>query len=226
MSRGVAGKLKILLHSQKTMGTIHLFSMPSDLTDAQRAVWLFLNERMDAGEPSPTYREICKRFDYSSPKAAFDHVLALEKKGYLMRGEGARNLRLLRRSSGIPLLAHIPAGLPDETLTSADARFNVDFDFHGIHDRSRAFALRVAGDSMIGRHIFDGDIVLLDNPAGARDGDIVAALIDNQSTLKTLVDRGGKAWLRAENPNYPDLIPLVELQVQGVVRSVIRLMKQ
>jgi len=200
--------------------------MPSELTAAQRQVWLFLNERVDAGEPSPTYREICKRFDYSSPKAAFDHVLALEKKGYLKRGEGARNMRLLRRSRGIPLLAHIPAGSPDETLTSTDIRFNVDYDFHGIRDRSRAFALRVTGDSMIGRHIFDGDIVLLDNPADARDGDIVAALIDNQSTLKTLVHKGGKAWLRAENPNYPDLIALFDIQVQGVVRAVIRLMKQ
>jgi repressor LexA len=199
--------------------------MSSDLTDAQREVWLFLNERVDAGEASPTYREICKRFDYSSPKAAFDHVLALEKKGYLMRGKGARNLRLLRRSSGIPLLAHIPAGSPDETLTSTEIRFNVDYDFHGIRDRSRAFALRVTGDSMIGRYIFDGDIVLLDNPADARDGDIVAALIDNQSTIKTLVHKGGKVWLRAENPDYPDLIPLLDLQVQGVVRAVIRLIK-
>jgi repressor LexA len=200
--------------------------MASDLTDAQREIWLFLNERVDASEPSPTYREICKRFDYSSPRAAFDHVLALEKKGYLIRGEGARNLRLLRRSTGIPLLARIPAGSPDETLTTTDVRINVDPQFCGIRDCSRAFALRVAGDSMIGRHIFDGDIVLLDNPGDARDGDIVAALIDNQSTLKTLVNQGGQAWLRAENPNYPDLIPLLDLQVQGVVRAVIRLMKQ
>ena len=226
MKRGVSGKLKILLHHHKTWYTIHLFSMPDHLTDAQRGVWLFLNERMDAGEPSPTYREICKRFDYSSPKAAFDHVLALEKKGYLVRGEGARNLRLLRRSSGIPLLAHIPAGLPDETLTSTDMRIKVDCGFHGIRDRSRAFALRVTGDSMIGHHIFDGDIVLLDSPADVRDGDIVAALIDNQSTLKTLVHKGNEFWLRAENPDYPDLIPLLDLQVQGVVRAVIRLMKQ
>ncbi len=141
-----------------------------------------------------------------------------------MRGKGARNLRLLRRIAGIPLLARIPAGFADEALTTADVRLNLDPQFCGIRDRSRAFALRVAGDSMTGRRIFDGDIVLFDNPADVRDGDIVAALIDNQSTLKTLVHKGGKAWLRAENPNYPDLIPLLDLQVQGVVRAVIRLM--
>jgi repressor LexA len=200
--------------------------MPNELTDAQRDVWLFLNECSENGEPSPTYREICEHFGYASPRAAFDHVLALEKKGYVTRGKGARNLRLARKITGIPLLARIPAGFAEEALTTTDVRFNVDYDFHGIRDRSRAFALRVAGDSMIGRRIFDGDIVLLDHPADVRDGDIVAALIDNQSTLKTLVHQGGKSWLRAENPLYPELIPLLELQVQGVVRAVIRQMKR
>jgi repressor LexA len=199
--------------------------MPNELTDVQREVWLFLNERSESGEPSPTYREICEHFAYASPRAAFDHVLALEKKGYVTRGKGARNLRLVRKIAGIPLLSRIPAGFAEEAaLTTTDVRFNVDYDFHGIRDRSRAFALRVAGDSMIGRHIFDGDIVVLDNPADVRDGDIVAALIDNQSILKTLVRKGGEVWLRAENPDYPDLIPLLGLQVQGVVRSVIRRM--
>jgi repressor LexA len=197
--------------------------MLNDLTDAQRQLWLFLNERSDRGEPSPTYREICKHFGFASPKAAFDHVLALEKKGYVARGKGARNLRLVRKTSGIPLLATIPAGFADEALTTADVRFNVDYEFCGIRDRSGAFALRVTGDSMIGRHIFDGDIVLLDNPAEVRDGEIVAALIDKQTTLKTLVHKAGKIWLRAENPLYPDLVPLLGLEVQGVVRAVIRL---
>lgn len=203
-----------------------MFSMTNELTVAQREVWLFLNERGEEGEPSPTYREICKHFGYASPKAAFDHVLALEKKGYVMRGKGARNLRLLRRIAGIPLLARIPAGFADEALTTADIRLNVDPEFCGIQDRSRAFALRVTGDSMISRRIFDGDIVLLEHPYEVRDGDIVAALVDNQSTLKTLVHTGGEVWLRAENPLYPDLIPVLDLQVQGVVRAVIRLLKQ
>lgn len=223
---GVSVRLKIRLHWQEIWHTIHVFSMENILTEAQRQVWLFLNDRNDRGEPSPTYREICKHFGFASPKAAFDHVVALEKKGYVLRGDGARNVRLQRKTSGMPLLARIPAGFADEALTTNGVRFNVDYDFCGIRDRSRAFALRVTGDSMTGRQIFDGDIVLLDGPAYVRDGDIVAALIDNQSTLKTLVYKGGKAWLRAENPIYPELIPLLDLQVQGVVRAVIRLMKQ
>jgi SOS-response transcriptional repressor LexA len=75
---------------------------------------------------------------------------------------------------------------------------------------------------MIGRQIFEGDIVILEHEAIPRDGDIVAALIDNESTLKTFVQEEGKVWLRAENPLYPDLIPALDLQVHGVVRAVIR----
>lgn len=223
---GASSTTKSPCNSHPIPCTIQVFSMTSELTDAQRRVWLFLNERSGHGEPSPTYREICKHFGFASPKAAFDHVTALEKKGYVARGTGARNLRLVRKLTGIPLLARIPAGFAEEALTTNEVRINLDPEFYGIRDRSRAFALRVTGDSMAGRHIFDGDIVLLDDPADVRDGDIVAALIDNQSTLKTLVHKGGKVWLRAENPDYPDLIPLMDLQVQGVVRAVIRQLKR
>ena len=56
--------------------------------------------------------------------------------------------------------------------------------------------------------------------AGAKPGDVVAALIDGQSTLKTLVKERGKVWLRAENPKYPNLLPLGDLMIQGVLRMV------
>jgi repressor LexA len=201
--------------------------MATELTVAQQEVWLFLHERSEKGEPPPTYREICKRFGYRSPKAAFDHVAALEKKGFLTREKGlARGLHLVRKSTGIPLLGRIAAGLPSEALTTTGERLNLDPTSYGIPDRSRAFALRVAGDSMIGRQIFEGDIVLLEHATIPRDGDIVAALIDNESTLKTFVHKKGKVWLRAENPIYPELIPAMDLQVQGVVRAVIRFMKR
>jgi len=201
--------------------------MPTKLTAAQRKVLDFLENRSERGEPPPTYREICKRFGYRSPKAASDHVAALEKKGYVTREKGlARGLHLVRKGTGIPLLGRIAAGLPREALTSSGERLNLDPTSYGITDRSRAFALCVTGDSMIGRQIFEGDIVLLEHEAIPLDGDIVAALIDNESTLKTFVHKEGKVWLRAENPLYPDLMPAIDLQVQGVVRAVIRFLKK
>jgi repressor LexA len=197
------------------------------LTVPQRKVLLFLEERSQAGEPAPTYREICKRFRYKSTRAAFDHVAALERKGFVTREKGrARGLRLVRKSIGIPLLGRIAAGLPDDALTTPDERLNLDPAFCGIRDRSRAFALRVTGDSMIGRHIFEGDIVLVEQAAVPQDGNVVAALIDNESTLKTFVRKGKRVWLRAENPRYHDLIPALDLQVQGVGRAVIRFLRK
>jgi repressor LexA len=79
---------------------------------------------------------------------------------------------------------------------------------------------------MVGRQIFDGDIVLLEQETSPHDGDIVAALIDNESTLKTFVRKGSKVWLRAENPRYPDLVPALDLQIQGVARAVIRFLNK
>jgi repressor LexA len=75
---------------------------------------------------------------------------------------------------------------------------------------------------MIGRGILDGDLVLLEHGQDPRPGEIVAALIDGQSTLKTFVVKHRKTFLKAENPKFPDLIPAEELMVQGVFRALIR----
>ena len=75
---------------------------------------------------------------------------------------------------------------------------------------------------MIGRHICDGDIVVLEHGPEPRPGQMVAALIDRKSTLKTFVLKNGKPFLKSENPKYPDLIPSEELMIQGVVRAVLR----
>ena len=207
--------------------TIHLFSMNDELTNQQDQARCFLEERDHKGEPPPTYREICKRFGYSSTKAASDLISALERKGVVIREKGrARSIRLVRRKSGIPLLGRIAAGLPREAFLEAGERLSFDPTPYGIHDGSKAFALRVTGDSMIGRHIFHGDIVLLESAITPQNGDVVAALIDNECTLKTFVRKGRKVWLRAENPRYPDLIPAVDMQIQGVGRAIIRFLNK
>jgi len=201
--------------------------MSTEMTPAQQSVFRFLEERSDSGEPPPTYREICERFGYRSPKAASDHVAALERKGLVSRVKGsARGLRLVRRMAGIPLLGQIAAGHAREAFAETEERLPLDPSAYGIAPPAQAFALRVTGDSMIGRQIFDGDIVLLEHEAIPQPGDIVAALIDNESTLKTFVRKGGKVWLRAENPRYPDLIPAWDLQIQGVARAIIRFLRK
>lgn len=86
----------------------------------------------------------------------------------------------------------------------------------------RSFALRVRGQSMINAGIYDGDIVVGDITPVARDGAIVVALIDGESTLKRLVVERGRPYLISENPSCPAFMPLGELVVQGVVHTVVR----
>jgi repressor LexA len=197
------------------------------LTKPQRLLVDFLEERGEKDEPPPTYREICTHLSYRSPKAAADLVAALERKGLVTREKRrARGIRLVQRRTGVPVLGSVAAGSPREALPEFDEWLALDPAFCGIRNRSKAFALRVKGDSMVGRQIFDGDIVLLEHAVIPRNGDVVAALIDNESTIKTFVRRSGKAWLHAENPRYPDLIPALDMQVQGVGRAVIRMLNK
>ncbi len=75
---------------------------------------------------------------------------------------------------------------------------------------------------MIGAHILDGDIVILEDTKEVQNGDIVAALIDGETSLKRYVVEHGRPYLKAENPRYPDLVPARELKIQGVMVSLIR----
>ena len=75
---------------------------------------------------------------------------------------------------------------------------------------------------MIGAHIVDGDVVILEDAKEVHDGDVVAALIDGETTLKRYVVERGRPYLKAENPRYPNLVPARELKIQGVMVSLVR----
>jgi len=202
----------------------------NELTDIQRQVFDFVRGKVVAGRPTPTPREVAAEFGWSSKRAAECHIEALIRKGWLASEPGkARSLRLVdvaqvvrRVVVEIPLFGSIPAGFGREREQEAGECIPVTIDSIGFKPTRNTFALRVSGDSMIGRHICDGDIVVLEHGPDPRPGQIVAALIDRKSTLKTFVVKNGRPFLKAENPKYPDLIPLEELMIQGVVRAVLR----
>jgi repressor LexA len=75
---------------------------------------------------------------------------------------------------------------------------------------------------MIDAHILDGDLVILEDRKDVQNGDIVAALIDGETTLKRYVMEHGRPYLKAENPLYPNLVPARELRIQGVMVSLVR----
>jgi len=204
------------------------------LTKAQQRVLDFIKGEVHAGKSVPTLREIATRFGFRSHRAAACHLEAIKRKGFLESDPGkARSLRvtsplakLRSRIVDIPLFGYIPAGLPQTREQEAEGCVTVDVETIGYKPSRNAFALRVAGDSMIGRHILDGDYVVLEHGPEPRNGQIVAALIDGESTLKTYVVMGGKPYLKAETPKYPNLIPAQELMIQGVLQALIRRAKE
>jgi repressor LexA len=202
----------------------------SGLTKRQQQVLDFVQQSQQSTGSAPTFREIARHFGFRSPRAASDHVAALCKKGFLSSESGmARSLRVVspwqtfrKRVVDIPIFGSIPAGFGDRREQEATGCVSVDIATLNIKPSDRTFALQVRGDSMIGRHIVDGDMVVVEHGATPRDGNVVAALIDGESTLKTFVADRRKPYLKAENPKYPALVPVNDLVVQGVVVLVIR----
>jgi repressor LexA len=202
-----------------------------ELSRQQAAVRDFIASQLASGRPSPSHREIAGHFGFASSYAAGCHVRALLRKGALAADPGkARSLRPAeafmapRRAAvaNIPLFGSIPAGFGQDREQAAEGCVSVDLNTLGFKPTRNTFALRVVGDSMIGRHICPGDIVILEHGPEPGHGQIVAALVDRKSTLKTFVLKNNKPFLKAENPKYPDLIPSEELVIQGVFRALIR----
>ena len=135
---------------------------------------------------------------------------------------------LARRQSppraAVPVLGCITAGRPQDSAaeTCVEGCLDVDADTLRLPKNARTFALKVRGDSMRGAGILEGDVVVMEFRE-PKHGDIVAALIDGETTLKRYVVHNGQPFLRAANPKYPDLIPAQELVIQGVQVALLRL---
>ena len=199
-------------------------------TDRQQAVLDFIRDfRADKGV-MPSLRQIQGHLKFASSQAAHKQLQALEKKGAIQRSGGAaRSMTVTGIGPGnlvhIPLLGMIPAGYPSDQEQQSDRCVSIDEDTLQLPKNARTFALEVRGDSMIDAHIVEGDVVIMElrDPAHR---DIVAALIDGETTLKRFLIHKGKPFLRAENPKYPDLIPAHELVIQGVFRALLRVDKR
>ncbi|HWB06109.1 MAG TPA: transcriptional repressor LexA [Verrucomicrobiales bacterium] len=201
--------------------------MNQKLTTGQTAVLAFIRKYSEEHRHTPTDREIQEGMGFGSPSVARHYLSVLERKGTLRRHPGkARGIVLpeaqpRRPLLSIPLLGGITAGLPVDAVQDSESCIMVDAATLRLPSNARTFALKVRGDSMTGVSILDGDYVIMDT-RDPKPGDIVAALVDNETTLKTYIIRRGKPCLRAENPRYPDIIPGRELVIQGVMVAVLR----
>ena len=201
-----------------------------DLTRRQRQIVDFITRQRDATGVAPTFKEIADQFGFRSVTTVADHLRLIRQKGALASEPGqARSLRVIsplhalrKRVVDIPIYGSIPAGFADDRKQEAKGCVSIDIETLGVKPTPRTFALEVRGDSMIGKFIVDGDLVVLEHGMTPRNGDVVAALIDNESTLKTFVTERNKPFLRAENPRYPKMFPVGELVIQGVMVALIR----
>ncbi len=196
-------------------------------SNSQQMVLGFIEQYQGENQRPPTIREIQDYCGFKSPRAVSYILEKLEEAKLIIRQAHSRGVQLTKprtASSGIqlPLFASIPAGIPD-VFDGSEAPETLRFipTTLGISNPSRAFAVRVRGDSMIDAGIFSGDIVVLENKE-AKPGDIVAALIDGENTLKRLIKENGRVYLKAENDRYPNLEPVDTLSIQGVVVSILR----
>ena len=200
------------------------------LTRKQQQILDFIQRGQRTEGATPTFREIADQFGFRSLTTVADHLRLLRQKGAVAaEPRQARSLRVMsplhalrQRVADIPVYGSIPAGFAEDRKQEAKGCVSIDIETLGLKPTPRTFALEVRGDSMIGKCILDGDLVVLEHGMTPSNGDVVAALIDNESTLKTFVAERGKPFLRAENPRYPELIPVSELVIQGVMVALIR----
>src|SRR5213595_636165 len=181
------------------------------LTERQRSILEFIQSEQREKGLTPSTREIQHHFGFASQTSVMQYLATLERKGFLDRH--ARKARALItpiqkvRITDIPIYGQIPAGMAALTEQTIEGHVSLDTRSVNASKNGRTFALRVRGDSMIDAHILDGDIVIMEDRKDVKSGDIVAALIDGETTLKRYVTDHGRPYLKAENPAYPNLIP-------------------
>lgn len=202
-----------------------------ELTDRQQQVLDYISQSQARTGVIPSTREIQEFFGFASQTAAMNHLKALERKGVISRRAGkARAVSVVANMNrepvvDIPIYGAIAAGLGESGLEQQTlGTVSVDAATLGIAQKRGAFALKVRGDSMIDADVQDGDLAVFE-AREPRPRDIVAALIDGETTLKRFIVDRGRTYLKAENPSFPDLIPTVDLQVQGVMVALIRKMR-
>jgi repressor LexA len=192
------------------------------LTERQKEIYEFIKDRILNRGYGPTVREIGKAFGIRSPNGVMCHLKALEKKGLINREEHmSRAIQLadqshLKRSS-LRMAGQIAAGSP--TLAVEDTE---RIDFAPLFKDDDHFCLKVKGESMIEEHIADGDFAVIRKQRTARDGDIVAALVEgSDATLKKFYKERNRFRLEPANsrmkPIYSD-----DVEVLGVLVGVIR----
>jgi repressor LexA len=203
-----------------------------ELTPRQRQILAMIREWIDRHGYPPTMREIAAAVGLASPSSVAHQLRVLEEHGHIRRdarGSRAVDIRAGDSRAGdaaardetdvrVPLVGAIAAGTPILAEEQVEDELTLPVSLVG---RGKLFALRVKGDSMIDAAICDGDLVVVRQQQTADSGDIVAAMIDGEATVKVLRLSGGRVELVPRNPAY-DVIAGAHAVILGKVVSVLR----
>lgn len=201
------------------------------LTPRQTKILLAIKEAMETNGYPPSMREIGEAAGLSSPSSVKYQLEALESKGWIRRDPSrGRALEVLtpgderfedikpERTHNVPLVGRIAAGGPILAEQNVEELFPLPASLVG---EGELFMLKVVGDSMIDAAICDGDYVVIRSQKDANKGEIVAAMIDGEATVKTFSKKSGQIWLLPANESYQP-IDGNQAEILGVVTAVLR----
>ncbi|MDX9721423.1 MAG: transcriptional repressor LexA [Myxococcota bacterium] len=209
-----------------------------ELTQRQQQILDFIIAQTEAKGYPPTIREIGEHMQIKSTNGVSDHLRALMNKGYLVRDESKS--RALRPAASlmipkpvaptlpvrhVPVLGSIAAGQPITAFEDGDERLAIDVNLFR-RANEEVFALRVKGDSMIDDAILNGDLVFVRKQETAGKGEIVAAIIEGEATVKRYMPRKDEIVFLPANPDFEPIVvkgaERREVQILGVVVGVVR----
>ena len=198
------------------------------ITDRQKEVLNYISAYTEENSYPPTVRDISEHFGISL-RAVQDHILALQKKGFLSQSQKkARSIRVLSDCrekepetfiGKVPVLGTVAAGKPLLSEENLDGYVNLTEPF--VRPGKSYFALRVRGQSMINAGILDGDLAVVEQASTAQDGQIIVAVIDDAITLKRYYKESGRIRLQPENPDF-QAIYCTDVRIVGILSNIVR----
>jgi len=197
-----------------------------ELTKRQKEVLSFITGYIKKHSYSPTVREVADHYSISV-KGAHDHITALKKKGFIkLEAKLPRTMGLTfampdpsSEMKKIPLLGSAAAGIPIQVEENYDGEIGVHRSM--LRKNKEHFALLVKGNSMSGIGINDKDIAIIEKQSTARNGEIVAVMVEEAAAIKRFYKENSRIRLQSENPDYPPRYSQ-DVRILGKLVTIIR----
>jgi len=197
--------------------------MKKEMTKREKKVFDWIKDYQRDHGGYPTYREIQRALGFNSINSVSQYIRQLSDKGYLelIKNRGYRLPQQERPALvDLPLMGAVQAGLPNDSQEAGTDTMSIPGAM--VPSPQRSFLLKVRGNSMSEAGIHEDDIVIVDGARKANVGDVVVALVGDQTTVKRLSKLKNRLYLKAESAEHEDIYPNEEWEIQGVVTGLWR----